>query len=122
MEKMKPQFGYNLQHTNIDPDICLSNMPSQILVNIAFMLSKKIVTEFNLWITISVPRELWSSMQIKRQLYQEKMAQLELERMQLNELGFNPMTQISSPNYKSDSCKYLSGLNDNLRLVLSIIC
>lgn len=48
MEKMKPQFGYNLQHTNIDPDICLSNMPSQILVNIAFMLSKKIVTEFNL--------------------------------------------------------------------------
>lgn len=71
---------------------------------------------------MSVPGELGSSMQIKRQLYQEKMAQLELERMQLNELGFNPMTQISSPNYKLDNCKYLSGLNDNLRLILSIIC
>ncbi|KAF3323207.1 zinc finger CCCH domain-containing protein 18-like isoform X2 [Carex littledalei] len=78
MEKMKPQFGYNLHHTNIDPDIC------------------------------PMPGELGSSMQIKRQLYQEIMAQLELERMQLNELGFNPMTQISSPNYKLDNCKYLS--------------
>ncbi|KAJ4762756.1 CCCH-type zinc fingerfamily protein with RNA-binding domain-containing protein [Rhynchospora pubera] len=78
MEKMKPQLGYNLQYTGIDPDI------------------------------YPMPGESGSSLLIKRQLYQEKLAQLESEMMRLNELGLNPLTQISSPNCKLENHKYLS--------------
>jgi hypothetical protein len=71
---------------------------------------------------MSVPGKLGSSILIRRQLYQENIAQKELERMQHHELDFNPMTQISSPDCKSDIYKYLSGLNDNSRSFWSIIC